>query len=161
MGRRGSVLPVGGRAVHAQASLREGQIRPPVPHQAEDSPRTRATLGGRRRPLSGGGRRLLLRRRRGFQAGFEWPWGGIRAGLEGLALIVAQRGDDRRSVGGCLGCRMEERRGSGGVEESDTHLPRRAPGDVVGSGGRGGTILSQEGAQGTRGYYRSRKVAPP
>ena len=34
-----------------------------------------------------------------------------------------------------LGGRMEERRGARGVEGGGKHLPRRAPGDMVGAGG--------------------------
>src|SRR3954471_10355534 len=159
MGGRGGVLPAGGRAVHAQASLREGQIRPSLSHQAEDSPRTRGTLGGRRRALQGGGGRLLLRRRRGFQAVSERARGGICAGFEGVALMVAQRGDDRGAVGGRLGGRMEERQGTGAVEEGDTRLSRWTRGRVVGFGSRGGSVWSQEGAQGVRGHHRSRETA--
>src|SRR5215204_5290693 len=58
---------------------------------------------------------------------------------------------------------MEERRGGGAVEKSGTHLPRRAPTDVVGARGRGRTLLSRkEGTQeGAGGHDRSRKAAPP
>jgi hypothetical protein len=66
------------------------------------------------RALQDGGGRLLLRGRRGFRAGLERAWDGIRARFEGVARVVAPGGDDRRAVGGSRGSRMEERRRSGG-----------------------------------------------
>src|SRR5215211_3269872 len=129
MGRRGGLLSACGRAVYAQASLRGWHFRPSLPHQAEDSLPAGGTLGRDWRALQGGGCGLLLRRRRGFQAGFERPWGGIRAGLEGVSLLVAQRRDDRGFVGSRLGSRMEERRGCGAVDGGGAYLPRRAPSD--------------------------------
>src|SRR5215208_2175161 len=162
MGRGGDLLSAGGRALHASPSLRGRQERPSLPHQAQDSPTTGGTRGGFRRALQGGSGRLLLRRRRGFQARFERTRGGIRALFEGFSLLVAQRGGaDRGAVGGGFGGRMEERRGIGRVEEGDAHLPRRAPGEMVGFGGRGGTLLPGEVPKGARGHHRYRKVAPP
>src|SRR5215211_7611563 len=119
------------------------------------------TLGRDWRALQGGGCGLLLRRRRGFQAGFERPWGGIRAGLEGVSLLVAQRRDDRGFVGSRLGSRMEERRGCGAVDGGGAYLPRRAPREVVGAGGSGRTLRHPASTKSTRGHHRSRKVAPP
>jgi hypothetical protein len=105
--RRRSVLPFGGRALHAQAPLRGWQIRPSLPHQSEDSPTTRGTLGRDWRALSSCGCGLLLWRRRGFQASFERARDGIRAGVERVALVVAPRGADRSAVGGRRSGRME------------------------------------------------------
>ena len=100
-----------------------------------------------RHPLQGGGGRLLLRRGRGFQAGSERARGGLRAGAEALALLVAREG-------GTIGALWEAALAAGWksadepgqwvkvVRLSATGTQRR----VVGAGGGGGTLRPRESA---------------
>ena len=92
VGRRGGLLSFGGRALHSSHHFERGNSDPRFRTKLKIASQLVEQAVQTGVPFRAVVADSFYGEDEEFQAGFEQPWGGIRAGLEGISRLVAKGG---------------------------------------------------------------------